>query len=228
MQLLFMAAVGISWLFSPPPIPTVPFSADASFTSSGDRAWKGHNAANEELPTYEEIFAAADATEADIRATMLATDGNLSKYRKVDRVIIGAAYEGGTEVHGWYEGDLLRKALIVQGGETWMNNTNYYFAGTQPIASSTKAETYGGVLISRYADVQTRTNTERFYLDATVDKEIDPVSASDLRLITLALTDTRDEVFVREGKDGWERVSGPSPFERMLTALRRELSRRRN
>lgn len=114
-QFLFMAAVGISWFFSSPPIPTVPFSTDAPFTTSGDRAWKGHNAGNEDLPTFDEIFAAADATEASVRATMLATDRNLSRYRKVDRVIIGASYEGGTAVHAWYDGDVLRKALMGCG-----------------------------------------------------------------------------------------------------------------
>ena len=136
-----------------------------TFVTAQDRLWSRNLGDEANLPTFEELFGVADATETQIRTEVAAIDAHLTLYRVVERAGAEPGPEGDFEATGWFDGPALRKIELRKGGETWRQRVTYYFAADRPIARIDEHEQFAGVLPSRYAPVAARSRDETIFLE---------------------------------------------------------------
>lgn len=159
-HLLIVALMRITSL-RPAEVPARP-----TFVTAQDHLWSSRDLRDEaNLPTLEELFSAADATEEQIRAEIAAIDARISSYRVVERAGSRPGPEGNFEAKGWFDGPMLRKIELREGGETRRQTITYYLAGDRLIARMDEHEQFAGVLPSRYASVAARSRDETIFLE---------------------------------------------------------------
>jgi hypothetical protein len=160
--LLISALMRITSLRSAPPSEP---AARPAFVTAQDQLWSRNLRDEANLPTFDELFSAADATEAQIRTEITSIDAHLTSYRVVERAGSMRGPEGDFEATGWFDGAALRKIEFRKGGETWRQTVTYFFAGDRPIARFNEREQFAGVLPSRYAPVASRSRDEQILLE---------------------------------------------------------------
>jgi hypothetical protein len=226
MEILIAALLQLAALRSPPPAAPLVFS---SFVTAQDRLWSRRDVRDEaNLPTFNEISAAADATEAQIRAEMISIDARLTSYHVVHRTGFRTGPEGGLAANGWFAGADLRKAELHEGGETWHHTATYYFAGNRPIARIEDAEQYAGTILSRYAPVASRTRDEIIFLEPERGWESDgEIIEDEVRMLRVLFRSASEEVAVPLDESGTSEPSRPGVVDRVLTWLSSRLNLRK-
>jgi hypothetical protein len=126
-------------------LPSQPNAAPATrsaYVTAQDELWARRDLRDEaNHPSFEQIFAAADATERQIRRDIAHIDVSLHQYRPTHRVAEAAIREGWLELDAWSDSTGVRKATLRSGGEPWDSSVSFYFVGGRPIARIEEAVT---------------------------------------------------------------------------------------
>lgn len=177
---------------TPRPLTSTVSGPPSPFVTAQDRLWNSRDLREEaNLPTFEELFSAADMTEAQIRTEIASIDAHLTSYRVVERAGSRRGPEGDFQAKGWFDGTALRKIELYEGGETWRQTVTYFFAGDRPIARIDERERFAGVLPSRYAPVASRSRDEQILLEPPTGWDSDDAAIqAEMQMLRVLLRET--------------------------------------
>mgnify|MGYP006932740366 FL=1 len=141
--------------------------------------WEGRDITDEgQLPTAQQIDAAADATEYQLHSYMDTIDALQPAFEKRRLTVAGCA-----EAAGWYAPDGLRLLECQNGGETWREERRLYIVSDRPIGMRRASEHLDGTYETSYRRVRSRATEDLVYFNGASDID-DPLLTALLAQVT--------------------------------------------